>query len=156
MAAGEGSRHRLRDLLLGNPHNPGWLQQKLILHFTPDRCSPVYGEAATLGQLRQGLRRQHANQALGQFILRRAVLTMKQVERKLRGHRYKEPAFVESDILQDPEFRQDLEKIGARAAKRRETWTKRPAPTSRSWYPPRPHGAGPADSPEPLCVHPRL
>ena len=41
--------HRLRDLLLGNPHNPGWLKQKLILHFTPDRCSPVYGEAATLG-----------------------------------------------------------------------------------------------------------
>ena len=44
----EGPR-RLRDLFLGNPHKPGWLLQKLILHFTPDRCSPVYGEAATLG-----------------------------------------------------------------------------------------------------------
>ena len=112
----EGQR-RLRDLFLGNPHNPGWLLQKLILHFTPDRCCPVYGEAATLGQLRQDFSAQEQNQALGDFILRRAVLTMKQVERALRGHRYKEPAFVADDILHDPEFRKDLEKIGAKNSK---------------------------------------
>ena len=109
--------HRLRDLLLGNPHNPGWLKQKLILHFTPDRCSPVYAEAATLGKLRGGFAESDAEPAIGQFILRRAVLAMKQVERKLRGHRYKEPAFVEGDILQDPEFRQDLVKISSKVGK---------------------------------------
>ena len=112
----EGQR-RLRDLFLGNPHNPGWLLQKLILHFTPDRCSPVYGEAATLEQLRQDFSAQEQNQALGDFILRRAVLTMKQVERNLRGHRYKEPAFVENDILRDPEFCSDLKNIAARGGK---------------------------------------
>jgi glycerol-3-phosphate O-acyltransferase len=109
--------HRLRDLLLGNPHNPGWLKQKLILHFTPDRCSPVYGEAATLGELRAGFAEDSPEPSIGHFILRRAVLAMKQVERKLRGHRYKEPAFVEGDILQDPEFRQDLVKIGGKSGK---------------------------------------
>ena len=109
--------HHLRDLLLGNPHNPGWLKQKLILHFTPDRCSPVYGQAASLFDLRKEFSEGGAEPSIGQFILRRAVLTMKQVERKLRGHRYKEPAFVESDILQDPEFRQDLVKIGSKTGK---------------------------------------
>ncbi len=58
--------HRLRDLLLGNPHNPGWLKQKLILHFTPDRCCPVYGEAATLGELRVGFADSGAGSNLGQ------------------------------------------------------------------------------------------
>jgi len=109
--------NRLRDLLGGNPHNPGWLKQKLILHFNPDRCSPVYGEAASLAELRGQHAERPAEPSLGQFILRRAVLTMKQVERKLRGQRYKEPAFVEGDILQDPEFRQDLVKIGSKTGK---------------------------------------
>lgn len=108
---------RLRDIVLGNPHNPGWLLQKLILHFTPERCSPVYGEPATLGEMRADLRRHDRYRNLGEFILRRAVLAMKQVERKLRGHRYKEPAFVETDILQDPEFRADLERIGNASGK---------------------------------------
>jgi glycerol-3-phosphate O-acyltransferase len=110
-AAGQ---RRLRDLLLGNPHNPGWLQQKLILNFNPDRCSPITGDPATLGQLRRDYAEHAEHQTLGEFVQRRAVLTMKQVERKLRGHRYKEPAFVESDILQDPEFRQDLAKISSK------------------------------------------
>ena len=109
--------HRLRDLFLGNPHNPGWLKQKFILHFTPDRCSPVYGQAASLGDLRGEFDDGSAEPGIGQFILRRAVLAMKQVERKLRGHRYKEPAFVEGDILQDPEFRQDLRKISSKTGK---------------------------------------
>ena len=109
--------HRLRDLILGNPHNPGWLKQKLILHFTPDRCSPVYGEPANLGHLREQAAEAGGPQSLGEFILRRAVLAMKQVERALRGRRYKEPAFVESDILQDPEFRSDLERIGTKSGK---------------------------------------
>ena len=108
---------RLRDLLLGDPHNPGWLKQKLILHFSPDSCSPAYGEPATLAQLREEFDSTTADPSCGQFILRRAVLAMKQVERKLRGHRYKEPAFVEGDILQDPEFRKDLEKIGSKSGK---------------------------------------
>ncbi len=107
-AAGQ---RRLMELLLGNPHNPGWLQQKLILNFNPDRCSPIHGDPATLGQLRKDYAKYAEQQSLGEFVQRRAVLAMKQVERKLRGHRYKEPAFVENDILQDPEFRQDLVKI---------------------------------------------
>ncbi|MEH6592303.1 MAG: 1-acyl-sn-glycerol-3-phosphate acyltransferase [Halioglobus sp.] len=110
-AAGQ---QRLRDLLLGNPHNPGWLQQKLILNFNPDRCSPIHGDPATLGQLRIDYADHAEQQTLGEFVQRRAVLAMKQVERKLRGHRYKEPAFVENDILHDPEFRQDLAKISSK------------------------------------------
>ena len=114
---GEHHGRRLRDLILGNPHNPGWLMQKLILHFTPDRCSPVYGEPATLGQLREDMAANGNEQNLGRFIQRQAVLTMKQVERQLRGHRYKEPAFVENDILRDPEFCSDLKEIAARGGK---------------------------------------
>jgi len=114
---GEKHGRRLRDLILGNPHNPGWLLQKWTLHFTPDRCSPVYGEPGTLGQLRQDFAAHEQTQTLGEFIQRRAILAMKQVERKLRGHRYKEPAFVEGDILQDPEFRKDLDKIGSKSGK---------------------------------------
>ncbi|MFK8049481.1 MAG: 1-acyl-sn-glycerol-3-phosphate acyltransferase [Halioglobus sp.] len=110
-AAGQ---QRLRYLLLGNPHNPGWLQQKLILNFNPDRCSPIHADPATLGQLRKDYAEHAEQQTLGEFVQRRAVLAMKKVERKLRGHRYKEPAFVESDILQDPEFRNDLVKISGK------------------------------------------
>jgi glycerol-3-phosphate O-acyltransferase len=114
---GEHHGRRLRDLILGNPHNPGWLMQKLILQFTPDRCSPVYGESATLGQLREEMAASGNEQDLGRFIQRQAVLAMKQVERQLRGHRYKEPAFVENDILRDPEFCGDLKEIAARGGK---------------------------------------
>jgi glycerol-3-phosphate O-acyltransferase len=106
-----GEQRRLRDVLLGNPHNPGSLVQKLILNFSPDRCSPIYAEPATLGTLRAALADQPHVRHLGDFTLRRAVLATKKVERRLRGHRYKEPAFVEDDILQDPEFRADLERI---------------------------------------------
>ena len=113
----EAHGRRLRDLVLGNPHNPGWLLQKWTLQFAPDRCSPVYGEAETLGKLRQDFAALPQTQSLGEFIQRRAVLAMKQVERKLRGHRYKEPAFVEGDILQDPAFRQDLDKISSESGK---------------------------------------
>jgi glycerol-3-phosphate O-acyltransferase len=109
----EGHR-RCRDLLLGNPHNPGWVQQKLILQFMPDRCSPIYADPATVGQLRKDYADQAVDPGFGGFVQRRAILAMKQVERKLRGHRYKEPAFVENDILQDPEFRQDLVNIGTK------------------------------------------
>lgn len=112
----EGHRGLLK-LLLSDPHNPGWLQQKLILRFAPERCSPVYAKPATLGQLREDYSGAGGHQGLAEFVLRRAVLATKQVERKLRGHQYKEPAFVESDILQDPEFRKDLESIAARSGK---------------------------------------
>jgi glycerol-3-phosphate O-acyltransferase len=112
-----GKHRRLRDVFLGNPHNPGWLLQKLILNFSPDRCSPVFAEPATLGELRRDLANHAHYDHLGKFVLRRAVLATKQVERHLRGHRYKEPAFVENDILQDPEFQADLERIGHREGK---------------------------------------
>jgi glycerol-3-phosphate O-acyltransferase len=112
----EGQRGLLK-LLLSDPHNPGWLQQKLILRFAPERCSPVFAEPATLAQLREDYTGHSDHQSLAEFTLRRAVLATKQVERKLRGHQYKEPAFVESDILQDPEFRKDLEGIAASSGK---------------------------------------
>lgn len=106
---------RLRDLLFGNPHNPGRLAQRLILHFTPDRCIPIHGAPASLQQLRENFSQESNARTLGEFIMRRAVLAMKQVERQLRGHRYKEPAFVENDILQDPEFGKDLEKAAEKS-----------------------------------------
>ncbi|MEP0200844.1 MAG: 1-acyl-sn-glycerol-3-phosphate acyltransferase [Halioglobus sp.] len=109
--------NRLWNWVLGDPHNPGWLQQKLILHFSPERCSPVYGEAAAVGQLRKDAQNQEQIPELGELVLRRAVLALKQVERQLRGHRYKEPAFVENDLLKDPEFRNDLELISSKENK---------------------------------------
>ena len=70
-----------------------------------------------MGQLRHDLEEQQQSQSLGELIQRRAILAMKQVERQLRGHRYKEPAFVESDLLKDPEFCKDLDNIGTKSGK---------------------------------------
>ena len=98
------------------------LLQTLILHFSPERCSPVYAEPATLGEIRSDLQRGGLHHNLGELTLRRAVLAMKQAERRLRGHRYKQPAFVEKDIQQDPEFRADLEKIGASCTSSARWW----------------------------------
>ena len=75
---------RFRDIILGNPHNPGALMQKLLLRFAPERCTPVYGEPASLEELRRDFDAQSHAASLGEFTLRRAVLALKQVERKLR------------------------------------------------------------------------
>ncbi len=97
--------------LLGSAHSPGWIRQHLLLRLTPERCATVYGEPATVSQLQSRLTASGSGLGLAAYTVRQAVLTLKQVERSLRGRRYKEPAFVETDILEDPAFQDDLKAI---------------------------------------------
>jgi len=112
-----GETHRLNYLPFVNPHNPGRLMQSLILRFAPHWCTTVFGEPATVGQLKNKLTGSGSPLALADYVVRQAVLTLKQVERSMRGRRYKEPEFVESDILQDREFQNDLKAISQRNGK---------------------------------------
>jgi glycerol-3-phosphate O-acyltransferase len=105
---------RFSDLLrLGDPRDPGWLRQQVILRRERDRCRVVAGEPAPLSELRG--RWQQASGAgtdttagLADFVARQAALALERSERRLRGARYKVPRLVHEDILGRPAFRGGL------------------------------------------------
>lgn len=106
----DAKERRLRDFLLGNPHNPGWLMQHWLLRRVPERCMLVFGQPASLAELKNRSAQQEQSD-LPRFIARQALLSLQRVERQVRGARYKQPRFVKEDILEDQEFRNDMTRI---------------------------------------------
>ncbi|HVN37297.1 MAG TPA: glycerol-3-phosphate 1-O-acyltransferase [Myxococcota bacterium] len=104
---------RFSDLLkLGDPRDPSWLRQHVILRRERDRCRVVAGEPAPLSELRarwQAASRAGAESAsLADYVSRQAALALERAERRLRGARYKVPRLVHEDILGRPAFRGGL------------------------------------------------
>jgi glycerol-3-phosphate O-acyltransferase len=108
---------RLRELVLGDPHAPGPLRQRLIARRDPSRSRAIAAEGATLGALQQRHSRTvepGAQEPPGQFagfITRQALLALERAERQLRGARYKMPRLVEEEILARPAFGQALAEV---------------------------------------------
>jgi glycerol-3-phosphate O-acyltransferase len=108
---------RLRELVLGDPHAPGPLRQRLIARRDPSRSRAIAAEGATLGALQQRHSRMvepEAESSPGQFagfITRQALLALERAERQLRGARYKMPRLVEEEILARPAFGQALAEV---------------------------------------------
>ncbi|MGI9288752.1 MAG: 1-acyl-sn-glycerol-3-phosphate acyltransferase, partial [Pseudomonadales bacterium] len=127
-----GNVRRIRDALLGNPHKPGAILQRVLLRYAPERCSLSYGSPATITELNTRLSTQGSKQAtdgngLAEFVVRQAVLTLQQTERGVRGSRYKQPRFVKEDILEDPEFIKDLNGISEDTGKNQHELTEEAA-----------------------------
>ncbi|MFK7731791.1 MAG: 1-acyl-sn-glycerol-3-phosphate acyltransferase [Pseudomonadales bacterium] len=107
-------KKRLRDLLLGNPYQPNSFAQYLILRMQSDRCSLVFGEPASVSALQTKQQSESPDSSLPAYVVRQAVLELKQVERNLLGRQYKQPAFVETVILEDEAFKDDLQTIASK------------------------------------------
>ncbi len=110
---------RLRDLLFGDPREPGRLRARFILWRDHARAQCLRGEPATLAQLRQRFASEvaasdgEAATALAGFVARQAALTLEAQERGVRGARYKVPRFVADSIAASPAFRASLAEIAA-------------------------------------------
>ena len=110
---------RLRDLLFGDPREPGRLRARFILWRDRGRAQCLRGEPATLAQLRARFASEvaasdgEAATALAGFVARQAALTLEAQERGVRGARYKVPRFVADSIAASPAFRASLAEIAA-------------------------------------------
>ena len=108
---------RLRELVLGDPHAPGALRQRLIALRDPSRSRAVAAEGASLSALRKRYSSAVEPEAgaspaqVAAFITRQALLALERAERQLRGARYKMPRLVEEEILARPSFRQALAEV---------------------------------------------
>ena len=101
------------DLLkLGDPRDPRWLRDYLILLLFPDRVRIVVGEGASGASLVADHAGDH--RPLDGFVTRRAWLALDRSERAERGDRYKIPRFLAEDILGDPTFQGKAVELGAR------------------------------------------
>ena len=107
---------RLRDLLLGDPRDPGPLYQRLVLRQGSDRWRIVAGEPAPLSELRARWRRACGAGAaettgLAEFVARQAALALERAERRFRGSRYKVPRFLGEEVLARASFRAELARL---------------------------------------------
>jgi len=105
-----------RDLLLGDPRDPGPLRQRWVRWRHPERCRRVAAEPATASALRERWRETgwadgEDTVGLAEFVTRQAHLALERAERRLRGARYKVPRLIHEEILERPAFRGELARL---------------------------------------------
>jgi glycerol-3-phosphate O-acyltransferase len=108
----------LRQLLFGDPRNPGPLRARAILWRDRRRAQILMGEAATIADLKARFARLAADDsgsedAFAAFVARQASLALDIAERGVRGSRYKVPRFVAAGLGTSPRFRAALAALGA-------------------------------------------
>lgn len=99
-------------LKLGDPRDPRWFRDYLILARHPDRVRIVVGEGASGTDLEKAHGESVEQIGLAEFVNRRARRALDRAERTERGNRYKIPRFVAEDILNRPSFRQQAVTLG--------------------------------------------
>ncbi|HSJ35506.1 MAG TPA: 1-acyl-sn-glycerol-3-phosphate acyltransferase [Acidimicrobiia bacterium] len=101
-------------LKLGDPRDPRWWRDYIILGRSPDRVRIVVGEGASDAELvaAQQVQTDEAN-PIDSFT-RRAWRVLDRAERAERGNRYKISRFVAEDIINRPSFRQEAILLGRR------------------------------------------
>ena len=107
---------RWRDVLTGDPRDPGRLKQWWVLQREPDRCRIVAGEPAPASELRERWREAagagtQETTGLAEFVARQAALALERAERRLRGARYKVPRLLREDILGRASFRGGIARL---------------------------------------------
>ncbi len=106
-----------RDILFGDPRNPGSLRARTILLRDKRRAHCLTGKPATIGELRQRYENQNIVDNPGNgddfagFVVRQAGLVLDISERGLRGRRYKVPRHVASGLRSDPRFRTAISQL---------------------------------------------
>ena len=113
----------VRQLLFGDPRNPGALRARMILSRDRRRAQILMGEAASVADLQSRFAclapdsraDQDADGAFAGFVARQAGLALDIAERGVRGSRYKVPRFVAASLRTNPRFRAALAAMGGDA-----------------------------------------
>lgn len=101
------------DLLkLGDPRDPRWFRDYLILAIAPDRVRIVVGDGAGPEEMVDAHQKADTPPPLIDFVARRAHLVLDRAERTERGNRYKIPRFLAEDILDSPHFTSEARRLG--------------------------------------------
>lgn len=99
-------------LELGDPRDPRWWRDYLILASHPDRLRIVVGEGASSADLAEAQASNDQEPNLIDAFTRRAWRVLDRAERGERGNRYKISRFVAEDILNRPSFRHEAVEFG--------------------------------------------
>ncbi|MEY4270688.1 MAG: hypothetical protein RLZZ58_1904, partial [Pseudomonadota bacterium] len=108
---------RFRDIIFGDPRQPGGLRARLILLRDRRRGHCLIGDPATVADLKARLAQQVAAEDLDDdasfagFVTRQATLTLDVQERGVQGTRYKVPRYVADSIAAGPAFRAELKTL---------------------------------------------
>ncbi len=114
-----GIRHtRITDLLsVGDPRDPGVVNQYVIYSRYPERVRIICGEPERLATLREAWNAPEARRegrSFAELVARRAWLTLESRERQLRGTRYKVPKFPRETLLDNQEFQAGVARLARR------------------------------------------
>lgn len=101
-------------LKLGDPRDPRWFRDYLILARRPDRVRVVVGEGASARELNDAYSASVEEATIAEFVTWRARRALDRAERGERGNRYKIPRFVAQDIVHRPGFRERAITLGRR------------------------------------------
>lgn len=99
-------------LKLGDPRDPRWLRDYIILRAFPDRVQITVGEGASADELASAHLESTEHHDLATFVTRRAWHALDRSERAQRGDRYKIPRFVAEDIISNPTFGREAVRLG--------------------------------------------
>lgn len=99
---------------LGDPRDPRWFRDYLILRWFPDRVHLVVAAGAAAEELVEAYAASAEHRTLTEFVTRRAWRALSRAEREDRGNRYKIPRFVAEDIVSDPQFGARALELGRR------------------------------------------
>lgn len=92
-------------LKLGDPRDPRWFRDYLILRLFPDRVRIVVGRGASAAAMAKARVNSAQDVDAREFVTRRAWRALDRAERDERGNRYKIPRFVAEDLTSRPPFR---------------------------------------------------
>jgi len=110
-------RVRLSDLLKpGDPRDPNFVLQRIILRLHPDRCRIVVGEPARRSELEKRWsapsgRGPADGTTLGEYVALQAWMTLERAERHVRGLRYKVPRFLREDLFWSRPFQSGIQRL---------------------------------------------
>jgi glycerol-3-phosphate O-acyltransferase len=116
-------RVRLSDLLKpGDPRDPNFLLQHIIVRRHPDRCLIVVGEPARRSDLEKRWsapsgRGPADGTTLGEFVALQAWMTLEREERHVRGLRYKVPRFLREDLFWSRPFQAGIQRLARQEGK---------------------------------------
>ncbi len=113
---------------LGDPRDPRWFRDYLILARHPDRVRIVVGNGGSAGYLRADHQTGVEYIELIDYATQRAWRALDRAERDARGDRYKISRFVHEDIVNRPHFRNEVVRLG------RQRGLSEPAALARARY----------------------
>ncbi|TXS94067.1 glycerol-3-phosphate 1-O-acyltransferase [Parahaliea maris] len=114
---------RLRDLLLGDPRQPGSRRARKILAEQPERMHLIAGQPDTLANLRARYQHKYHRESRDNrasfaiFVARQAAIVLDIAERRLQGSRYKVPRYVAESLRANRSYNEAVEELAQQSGK---------------------------------------